>query len=238
MIELNLLPDVKLEYIKAQRSRRLVISLSLLVSVAAVVLLALLLSVNGLQKKHLSDLSKDITQQTATLKNEPQINKILTVQNQLASLAALHQTKPDAAKLADYLNQITPAEDSISNLGVDFINHTFQLQGATNSLSSVNKFVDTLKFTTYTDSQNQTAQPAFSNVVLASFGVAGAKDSPTAVNYSITFAYNPDIFDITLGAKLSVPTTTTTRSGLDNPSDLFKASPTATPAATPKGTTP
>lgn len=237
MIELNLLPDVKLEYIKSQRSRRFVISLSVLASAAALVLLGVLLSVNGLQKKHLNDLSNDITKQSNTLKNEKDINKILTVQNQLASLSALHQAKPDAAKLSDYLNQITPAEDSISSLAIDFVANTFQVQGASNSLSSVNKFVDTLKFTTYKTSTNTSAQPAFSNVVLTSFSVnSGTKDASTAVNYTLNFSYNPDIFNLAMGAKLSVPTTTTTRSGLDNPSDLFKATPTTT--TTTKGTTP
>src|SRR4051794_9960581 len=103
MIQLNLLPDVKLEYIKAQRSRRLVITTSLLISAGAIILLVLLFSVSSLQKKHISDLSKSISKQTTELQQKPQINKILTVQNQLGSLTALHAAKPAAARLVDYL---------------------------------------------------------------------------------------------------------------------------------------
>ncbi len=91
-MQLNLLPAVKMEYIKAQRSRRLVLSVSVIVTIAAVALLLLLLSVSGLQKKHLSDLNKDIATESNKLQNEPQINKMLTVQNQLGSLTNLHDT--------------------------------------------------------------------------------------------------------------------------------------------------
>ena len=55
MIQLNLLPDVKLEYIKAQHLRRLVLSVSVLVTLAAVVILMLLLVFDLAQKKNLSD---------------------------------------------------------------------------------------------------------------------------------------------------------------------------------------
>ena len=73
MIQFNLLPDVKLDYIKAQRSRRLVVVVSVVVSLASVALLVLLLSVAALQKKHLSDLSSDITSKSATLQKKPDI---------------------------------------------------------------------------------------------------------------------------------------------------------------------
>ena len=154
MIQLNLLPDVKLEYIKAQRSRRLVFSVSVLVTIASVALLLLLLSVEGLQKKHLSDLNNDISSETSKLQNEPQINKILTVQNQLESLTALHAGKPAATRLFDYLNQVTPANVNITDFSIDFTKQTTTVTGTSDSLSSVNKYVDTLKFTTYTTDSN------------------------------------------------------------------------------------
>lgn len=236
MIELNLLPELKQTFIKAQRTRRLVISLSILISAGVVVLLVILLSVNGLQKKHLSDLSSDISRQSSTLKNEPQINKILTVQNQLGSLTALHEAKPEASKLFGYLNQITPAEVSIGNFSIDFTQQLVTVSGTAPALSSVNKYIDTLKFTTYTTASSNTSQPAFSNIVLSSFSVNGnAKDASAATNYSLTLGYDKNIFDITQEAKLAVPTTTTTRTGLDNSSDLFKAAPTTTKTTT-KGT--
>jgi len=230
MIQLNLLPDVKLEYIKAQRSRRLVLSVSVLVALASVALLVLLLGVSGLQKKHLSDLNDDIQTQTSKLQHEPQINKMLTVQNQLQSLTALHANMPAVSRLFEFLNEVTPSTANVTDFNVDFTKQTMTITGTADSLSSVNKYVDTLKFTTFTTSDNDSAQPAFSNVVLSNFSVnTSSHDSNQAANYTITLAYNPIIFDITQNVKLAVPNLVTTRSQV-NPGDLFKAAP-----AAPKG---
>ena len=226
MIELNLLPDVKLEFIKAQRSRRLVLIVSVMVSVLSIALLAGLLSVDALQKKHLSDLSRNITSESSKLQNEPQINKILTVQNQLESLTALHAGKPAASRLFDYLNQVTPAAVSITSLNVDFTQQTATITGTSDALSTVNKYVDTLKFTTYTTKDNPTATKAFSNIVLSSFGInTSTTDSTQAATYTITLSYDKTIFDITQDVTLTVPSLVTTRVQLAQPTDLFKSSP-------------
>ncbi len=227
MIQLNLLPDVKLEYIKAQRYRRLVLSVSALVSIASIVLLVLIISANGLQRKHLNDLSHDIASESSKLKREPQIGKILTVQNQLERLTALHAAKPATSHLFDYLNQVTPATVSISNFKIDFSLQTATITGTADALSSVNKYVDTLKFTTYStaDSNSAANSKAFSNIVLTSFGLTTQSNAGHPATYTITLAYDKNIFDITKTVTLSVPNLTSTRSELESPSALFQASP-------------
>jgi hypothetical protein len=230
MIQLNLLPDVKLEYIKAQRLRRLVLTVSVLVTAVAIVLLVLLLSVDVLQKKHLGDLNRNIASESSKLQGEPQINKILTVQNQLESLTALHAGKPAASRLFDYLNEVTPAQVSINNFSIDFTKQTSIITGTTDALSSINKYVDTLKYTTYSGGNKSGNSPAFSNVVLSSFSLnSNSKDSSQAANYTVTLSYDKNIFDITQKTTLTVPNLITTRNGLQQPTDLFKAS--SSPAA-------
>jgi len=238
MIELNLLPDLKLEYIKTQRTQKLVISVSLLVTAAAVVLLVILLAADGLQRKHLSDLASNITKESKTLKGEPNINKILTVQNQAESLGALHDAKPEASKLFTYLNQVTPNNVSISNIDIDFTQYTATITGTADTLISVNTYVDTLKNATYTSKSMTSATPAFSNIVLSSFGYSFNKTDPSSsASYSITLAYDQNIFKITEDAKLSVPTKTTTHAGETNPNDLFKAAPDSSASNTSSGGT-
>lgn len=226
MIQLNLLPDVKMEYIKAQKARRLVFSVSILVTAVSIVLLLLLLSVDGLQKKHLGDLTDDIGTSSKKLQKEPNINRILTVQNQLQSLGTLHSEKPAAPRLFDYLNSLTPANVSISDLKIDFTQQTVSITGTSASLSNVNKYIDTLKFTTYTTDNDSTKTPAFSNVVLTSFSLNTDSEDPSqAATYTISASYDKNIFDITQNVKLSVPNLVTTRSQIDQPTDLFKAAP-------------
>lgn len=230
MVQLNLLPDVKLEYVKAQRTRRLVFNLSILISAVAIALLVLLFVIDVAQKKHLSDLNHDVTNESNTLKAEPQITKILTVQNQLQSLTALHAAKPEVARLFNsYLDQVTPAVVHITNLSVDFNAQTVAIDGTADALSSVNKYVDTLKFTTYTTTTNTAATKAFNNIVLASFALSqNSADPSQAAGFNITFAYDKTIFDTAQTVNLSVPNLITTRSAIDQPGDLFKAAPTQT----------
>ena len=86
MIQFNLLPDVKLEYIKAKKSKRLVALISTLTCAVAIALVVLLFTVvNVFQKQHLSDLNADIKKYSTSLKNTKDLDKILTIQNQLKS---------------------------------------------------------------------------------------------------------------------------------------------------------
>jgi hypothetical protein len=236
MIQLNLLPDVKLDYIKAERTRRLVLSVSFIVTAVAVVLLVLVLSVDLAQKKHLSDLNRDITSESSTLENKPQIAKILTVQNQLESLTALHAAKPAASRLLDtYLDEVTPTSVAINSFNIDFTQQTATITGTADSLTTINQYVDTLKFTTYTSNTVTTATNAFSNVVLSSFGLNSDSTDPSqAASYTITLSYDKNIFDTTQTVTLSVPHLVTTRSEIDQPGDLFKAAP-ATSSSTTSG---
>ena len=140
MVQLNLLPDVKLDYIRAQRSRRLVLSISVLVTGIAVLALVLLLLVDVAQKKHLSDLSRDIQTESSELQQKPDITKILTVQNQLESLTALHSSKPAASRLfSNYLDQVTPAAASSASFNIDFTQQTVTITGTADALSTINK---------------------------------------------------------------------------------------------------
>ncbi len=226
MIQFNLLPDVKLEYIKAQRVRSIVLSVSIILSIAAIAMLLVLLSIVGLQKKHLNDVKRDVATETTTLQNKPNIGTILTVQNQLESLTALHNGKPAADRLFNYLNELTPASVSITNMSFDFTEYSVTITGTSDALSDVNQFVDTLKLTNFTSNENSTQSSAFSDVVLTDFGLNTSAQNPAdEANYTITFDYNKSIFDNTQTIKLEVPTVTT-RAQLQNPTDLFQATST------------
>ncbi len=104
--------------------------------------------------------------------------------------------------------------------------------------SSVNKYVDTLKYTSYVIDKDSPPTKAFSNIVLSSFGLNDDVGSDTRpASFSLSLNYDPVIFDITKNVQLQVPNTTTARAGLDQAADLFQAAPkpSATTKATPKG---
>lgn len=221
MIQFNLLPNVKQEYIKAKRLKHSVIVISLLVAAASLfVFIMMFLTVYVFQKTHLSNLNSDIESSTQTLKNTPNLNKILTIQNQLNQLPGLHDKKPVVTRLTNYLSAITPAQVNIGEMVADFDEKTIEVKGTSDTLQNVNKFVDTIKFTTFKDNGEESKAKPFTGVVLSEF-VRNDKET----TYTISFSFDEVIFDINHDIALTVPKITSTRSETEKPTELFKALP-------------
>lgn len=225
MIQFNLLPDVKQEYLKAKRLKHTVIIVSLLTAAASLFIFTMLfLTVWLFQKGQIRNLNNQISESSKTLRETKDLDKILTIQNQLDSLPALHDGKPVTSRLFAYINQIIPDKVSVGKLETNFDESTIQIEGSGEALSDINKFIDSIKFTTYVSEENPPKDPndppkAFSNVVLTEFTV----DGPTTT-YQINLSFNKDIFDNNQKITLTVPKRTTTRSATEKP-DLFKALP-------------
>jgi hypothetical protein len=206
MVQFNLLPDVKLEYVKTQRTKRLLTLVSLFVSIGALAILFLsFVSVDVVQKKSLSDLNSDITKYSNQLKSVKDLDKILTVQNQLGTLTNLHDQKPVASRLFTYISQVTPAQASLNSLSIDFTSNQMTLGGSAPSLDVVSTYTDTLKATQYKIGDASSATHAFSSVVLSSFG-----RSDKGATFTITLSFDPAIFNTSNDVKLVVPQGTST----------------------------
>lgn len=218
MIQFNLLPDVKQEYIKSQQLKRTVVliaSIATAVSVGILVLLVLVVYVA--QKQQIKNQTNDISKYSQQLQNTPDLNKILTIQNQLNSLPGLHDKKVVDSRLFGYITQLTPAKANINKLSVDFTANTMSISGSADSLGTINQFVDTLKFTKYTTSNDSNAKNAFSDVVLANF----SRDDKKA-SYQIDVKFDQTIFDSRNDVTLVVPKIISTRSETEKPEALFQ----------------
>src|SRR5690348_11777216 len=120
-IQFNLLPDIKIEYLKARRQQHLVVLVAVAAAIVSITVYVLLVSVvYGLQKKNLNDLNTDINSASNELKDTKDLTRILTVQNQLKALPALHDKKVATSRLYNYLAQVTPSSSSITKLSADF----------------------------------------------------------------------------------------------------------------------
>lgn len=222
MIQFNLLPDVKVQYLKARKQKRLVVlGSTVFAATAFVIFVFLFLYVRIAQTAHSADLSDDISTRLTELRKVKDLDKMLTVQNQLTSLPGLHEKKPVATRYIDFLGRLTPSNVSISQTDVDFTASTFQITGESNDIAAVNKFVDTLKFTKYSTKQSSesasTPTPAFSEIVLSSF--ARTKDK---VTYTVSAKFNPALFNINNNVELLIPQGVTTRSQQSLSQPLFQ----------------
>ncbi len=192
-IQLNLLPDVKAQYIKSERTRRTAIVISLIVIVASFGLVALMASVvYGAQKLALASSNKKIDQLSKELKGTKDIEKMLTVQSQLGSLDTLHNGKTVNSRLFTYLAQIVPSKVQISEVIIDQEAGTAIITGTSDSLESNNVFVDTLKYTKFKTTGNDEQKQAFPEVVLTTF----ARDDKGAT-FKIDLKYDPELFSTT-----------------------------------------
>lgn len=218
MIQFNLLPDVKREYVKTQRVKQLTLGISFIVSALALtVLVVLLLTVYVVQKKSIHDLNNDIQTNSNTLKNTPNLADILTVQSQLNSLSTLHQQEPEVSRLFGFLAELTPPQATISDCKADYGLDVITIDGNAPSLDVVNTFIDSLKFTSYTVQGSSGSLPAFSQVVLSGF-----TRNPTSATYSISLTFDPTIFNNTHGVTLTVGGQSQNSS--QEPSIIFKES--------------
>lgn len=220
MTQLNLLPDVKLEFLRTTRLKRLVIGISFIVSAASIIIILLLVSIVFVfQKKNLNDLNADIATYNNQLKGKPELAKVLTVQNQLNALTGLHDQKPVTGRMFEYLQQLTPTAASVTQLNVDYDQHTMIITGTAPSLEVANTFIDTLKFTNYqkVGSSDESTPKAFSDVVLGQFSRNG-----TGANYTINLSYDEQIFKSDAQVSLIIPKIVSTRSSTEQPTDLFQ----------------
>lgn len=230
MIQFNLLPDIKLEYIRAQKMKRSIILIALIstgISIAVVSMLAI--NVYGLQREHIRNLSSDIAEGEETIQSIDQFDRILTVQNQLLSLPDLHSQKPEASRLYEYIETVVPSDVRINRVELDFEAATLRFTGQADDLSEVNRFVDTLKFTNYVilddeetddedsdDERQEDKIRAFSSVVLTNF----SRD-PAEASYTIDLEFDSTIFDTNQNAQLVLEKKITTRSQVERPEPLF-----------------
>jgi hypothetical protein len=235
MIQLNLLPQVKINFIKSQKLKRVALMVCIpLMTISILLVVFLAYIVYGSQKSKLSSLDTKAAASIDQLNGVKGLGKILTVQNQLNNLDSLHATKPITSRIFTWLNQLTPNDVSISKLTIDYPTKTITIEGASITTNLINQFADTLKFTTYTDSKTNNATPyAFSNVVLSNFSFNNS--GGLIVDYTLTATFDPILFNVqTSNVKLVIPNQVTTRSQTENPDVLFKpkVAPPTTQSAT------
>lgn len=243
MVQFNLLPDVKIEYIKTRYRKRVLMAVSAAVSmVFLVVFIILFVVVHVNQKLHLKHLNEDVKKYSTEINKVDDVNGLLTIQNQLTSLPALHSDKAVASRLVDYLAKVTPSGITLSNVSVDYTANTISLKGNATDLVSVNKYTDSLKYTTFKvngDAAGKDSEGrAFSGVVLSSFSLPTAQAVDKKSSFTISANFNPAIFAQVKQdesqknlepVSLTVPPITSSVSESQKPS-LFKEQP--KPAAT------
>lgn len=201
MIEINLVPDVKQELIKAQRVRSTVVSSAIVIGVVAVGLMTLLaIYVFAVQTVRGALADDAIKQGSAKLAAVEDLSKTLTIQNQLTKISMLHDQSKIDSRIFDVLTAIIPPAPNdvqISNLTIDASTSTITIEGqATNSYAAVEVFRKTIegaqvKFTTDEDEQQVTLA---SNVSTGDTSYGEDSSGAKVLRFTISFTYDEALF--------------------------------------------
>lgn len=222
-VQFNLLPNSKYESMKTEAKEALMVRKTVLAALVCAALFVVLLGyTEGVQRVQISATTKSIATGKAKLEKVPNINAILTIQNQLQAAAALHREQHDTSRIFDYMSKLTPPNASVGNLALDMGSKVMKIDGSADSAATVNAFIDTLKYTQYKVGK-ASAKTAFSSVIESNFAIG-----QSGVTFSITANFDPNLFanDLTdsdgkpLMPQLVVPNSTNTRAGND-PGSLF-----------------
>ena len=244
MIQLNLLPDIKLQYQKARRTQAKVVSgaiLACIVSVGAVVLAVLW--VYGIQTIQKAQLTKSIDTKYGELKAVKDIDKYVTVQNQLANLSGLHSEKIIMSRIFDVMAKLNPKAPNnvrISTLNVDTATNTMTMDGETDTFTGLETFRDTLKNASLnyipvsddgtTHTETLTSEQFFTpnTVMILTQGIGKTSENKVVVSFKISAEYNPKVFARdSANVAITVPNKDTTQSKEDTPSVFSEAEATS-----------
>ncbi|OJU88044.1 hypothetical protein BGO17_03660 [Candidatus Saccharibacteria bacterium 49-20] len=215
MIEINLIPDVKQELLRAQRMRATVISSSILVSIiAAGLVVALVAYVFGAQNVRSAILDGQIKEGSEKLAKVEDLSKILTIQNQLNKVSELNSAKNVDSRVFDILSAVVPPAPNdarMSQITIDAEEKTVRLEGQTRGYDSMELFKKTLDSATLTytepETEEQTTVDLASDISVTDTSYGRDADNNLVLRFVLTFTYaekafSPNISGIAI--KLSV----------------------------------
>lgn len=211
MIQINLLPDVKLEFLRSQRNKRNVFSSAIIASLVLVgitLLLALHVYVN--QTLHTKRLQSDINKLVTEFEAIEDLDTILTIRQQLIALPPLHGAKPAVTRLQGFLGKLVPNNIDLSEVSLNFSDQSLRLSGNGTSSKVVNKFADILKNAYVSYGDGSTLALAFSGVEF-DIGIT----AENSVNFDSQMKFNPELFNLAnKTVDITIPNIVSTQSSI------------------------
>ena len=125
--EINLVPDVKAEMIKAQKVRNLVFFFCIVIAILSASTAMILGSVKGAQDITMAGQDAHITNLSKKITSYEELPEFLTIQNQLRGISEIESNQRVLSRAIIFLNALIPNEGDIvevSELSVDLTTGT------------------------------------------------------------------------------------------------------------------
>lgn len=244
MIQLNLVPEVKLKLIKSQRQRNLIIVISFfLVSISVGLVIITVMFVLGYQPLEISNKKQSIKTEFENLKDkEPELNKIVTLQSQLSAIDSSHENKLKTSRLIDILailsSKNTDNAVTISSFNFSKEDNSISLTARTDkkgfdAAEIFKKNLEALQINYKEIDENGKVSKSnedkpdpikfASDVVLAELGTTDDQNGSNNVSFGLSFKYEPKVFspDIQIESMKALSAGNVTDSYEEIPKNLF-----------------
>lgn len=200
MIQINLLPDVKQEYLRARRTRNLAISSSIIAGLVAggvVVVLAL-----GLAAQATRELLVDgkIEDEYQTLSSTENLSELVTLQNQLNLISSQHENKSVDSRLFSMLQAINPAEPDdvqFSSVRLGAEDASLILEGVTGGgYAAVEALTKTIMNTKieYLSGEEALSEPIATKVSIIGTGFGEDTSGKRVLRFEVSVDYHEQLF--------------------------------------------
>lgn len=200
MIQVNLIPDVKREFIRTQRLRNATISIAVVVGLAAIGVVAVLGVILAGQALHVAISRGKVDENFKKLQQVENGESLLTLQNQLASIDSQHANKSKDSRLFNIITAISPlAPDDvkISSVHLEPSSNTLTIQGtAANGYAATDVFKKTILNTkiTYDVNGNTTTVKLTDDVTIPGTSYGEDASGAKVLRFELSFVYPEDLF--------------------------------------------
>ena len=206
MIEVNLIPDVKLELLKARRQHKMVISASILVAIVSIGIVVIMsIYTFGAQTLADSIAQSRIDDKSEELKGVKDLSQTLTLQSQLGKLTEVQADKNISSRLFDILSVVVPSGDNavkITRLNLKSEENTIELEAeAANGYEAMEVFKKTLAETTFHYNEDgKAAEPENIALSISEGERIYGEDSEgnKVLRFTLSFTYSEKLFDSTI----------------------------------------
>lgn len=202
MIEINLIPDVKQEYLHAKRVRNTVITGAIVVGIASLTAVILLAAYSfGAQPLRSAHADGQINERFKKLEEVPDLENMLTIQSQLASISALHtDNKVIGSRLFELLAVVNPGGDNTvtySNVRLDVGSNTIFIDAqAKKSFVAAETFEKTILAAelSYIEDNETIKKPITEEVVQTDQSFGEDASGEKVLRFTVSFEYDEALF--------------------------------------------
>ena len=203
MIEINLIPDVKQELIRAQRTRSFVVTTSIFIGVGTLGLAALLafyvFAVQGVRNTLADDA---IEKGSAQLAEVEDLSKVLTIQNQLDKIQELNADKKIDSRVFEVLAAILPPAPNqvqVSDLSIDAEENLMVIEGQTPTFDTLEIFQKTIDgaVVTYAEDGEEVSLKLAEDITVSDFSYGQDTSGVNVLRFTLSFTYPSELFAAT-----------------------------------------